>query len=219
MVATSAKYFLLRNVGDRCAGRLGVARLAIVAARRRGERQTGCGQGCLYFGRERNSIRRPRDVVEDDRLLAVARNAVKHQRRPVFAERRRGEAVRVGGVEDRLLADEIAVEMPIEFAEHGIDFGEGRHRSVGGRDGHGGVEGIAVDAGVAQLVAGPHRRGIGHGEGGKQRMRVGEIDAAVAQRRHRRRGLGAHLQRAQPVRNEQDEVLRLRPAVGASGEP
>jgi hypothetical protein len=125
---------------------------------------------------------------------------------------------RARGVEDRRLVEIVAGEMRVDVAEHRIVFEERRHAAAGGRQRIAGEDGVAEGAGIAEIVTARHAGGIRHGEGREQRVRIGEIDAALAQRRHGRRGLGAHLQCAEPVRNEQDEIARLRPIVGASGE-
>ena len=52
------------------------------------------------------------------------------------------------------------------------------------------------------------RKTAAHGEGREQRMRVLEVDALVADFRHRRRGLRRNNAPAQAVGHEQDQVAR-----------
>ena len=102
----------------------------------------------------------------------------------------------------------VAVEMLVDVAEHGVVFDEG-HDGVAGRHGRiAGVDRVAEGAGIAEVMAAGHRRAVRHGEGRKQRMRVLEIDALVADFGHRRRGLRRHDAPAQAVRHEQDQVAR-----------
>ena len=94
------------------------------------------------------------------------------------------------------------------FEKNGIDLEERRDGVVGVGDGAAGVDRVAEGAGIAEVMAAGHRRAVRHGEGRKQRMRVLEIDALVANFRHRGRGLRRHDAPAQTVRHKQDEVAR-----------
>ena len=58
---------LLRDVGRGGARRLGVARLAVVAARRRRQRQIGLGQRVLHFVGQRNAVLAAGGIVDHDR--------------------------------------------------------------------------------------------------------------------------------------------------------
>ena len=99
--------------------------------------------------------------------------------------------------------------MLVDLEKHGIDFEERRDGVVGVGDGVAGIDRVAEGAGIAEVMAAGHRRAVRHGEGRKQRVRVLEIDALVAQLGHRRRGLRRHDAPAQAVRHEQDQVTRV----------
>ena len=118
------------------------------------------------------------------------------------------EVLGAGHLQDGFLVQIVAVEMLVDVAEHGVVLDEGND-SVASRHGRiAGIDRVAEGAGVAEVMAARHRRTVRHGEGRKQRMRVLEVDALVANFRHRRRGLRRHDAPAQTVRHEQDEVAR-----------
>src|SRR5262249_9979425 len=68
---------------------------------------------------------------------------------------------------------------------------------------------IAENAGIAEEMSRREAGGIRHGEGREQRMRIFEVDALIAHRRHGRRGLGSDELRPQAVGHEQDDIARL----------
>ena len=196
--------------GARGARRLGVAGLAVVAARRRCQRKAGLGQRGLHFLRQRNAVLAAGGVVDHDRMQAVGAGLVgviEDQGRAELADRRRAEALVARHFQHGFLVQIVAAEMLVDIAQHRIDFEERRDGAVGVRDGIAGVDRVAEVAGIAEVVAGRHRRGVGRGEGREQRVRVPEIDALVADLGHRRRGLRRHDPAAQAVRHEQDEIV------------
>ena len=118
------------------------------------------------------------------------------------------KALGAGHLQDGFFVQIVAVEMLVDVAEHGVVLDEGND-GVAGRHGRiAGIDRVAEGAGVAEVMAARHRRTVRHGEGRKQRMRVLEVDALVANFGHRRRGLRRHDAPAQTVRHEQDQVAR-----------
>ena len=116
--------------------------------------------------------------------------------------------LRAGHLQNGFFVQIVAVEMLVDVAEHGVVLDEGND-GVAGRHGRiAGIDRVAEGAGIAEVMAARHRRTVRHGEGRKQRMRILEVDALVANFRHRRRGLRRHDAPAQAVRHEQDEVAR-----------
>ena len=116
--------------------------------------------------------------------------------------------LRAGHLQDGFLVQIVAVEMLVDVAEHGVVLDEGND-GVAGRHGRiAGIDRVAEGAGIAEVMAARHRRAVRHGEGRKQRMRVLEVDALVANFGHRGRGLRRHDAPAQAVRHEQDEIAR-----------
>ncbi len=200
--------FLLLDIGDQGARRLAVAGLAVGAARGRGQRQADLGQRVLHRLREWHAGGIASRVIDDDRRLARMIGVIEHHGRPNLADGRGGEALMAGGEQNGVLVDEIAGEMRVDVAEHGVVFDERRHAARGMRGRKADIDRVGEHAGVAEEVAGRHARGIGHGEGREQRMRIGEIDALVAHRRHGGGALRRHREGAQAVRHEQDQVMR-----------
>jgi hypothetical protein len=93
---------------------------------------------------------------------------------------------------------------PVVLDERRYGSGRARHRETG-------VEGVAPVAGVAEEMAGRDRGAVRGGDGRPERMAVGEVDAGVAQPGEGRGALGRDRGGAQPVGDEQDDVLlRLR---------
>src|SRR5664279_4381792 len=111
-------------------------------------------------------------------------------------------------LQDRVLVEIVAVEVLVDVEQHRVVLQERRHRAGGRADRIAGVDRVADVAGVAEIMAGRHGGGVGGGESGEQRMRVLEIDALVADRRHGRRALRRHHEGAQAVRHEQDHIVR-----------
>ncbi len=96
--------------------------------------------------------------------------------------------------------------MLVDIAQHRVVFDEGddgiagRHRRIAG------VDRIRERSGVAEIMPARHRRSVGHGEGRKQRMRILEVDALVADLGHRRRGLRVDDLAAQAIGDKEDEI-------------
>src|SRR3977135_1507428 len=74
----------------------------------------------------------------------------------------------------------IAAEMLIDVEDNRIDFEERRDGAVRRPDWIAGIDRVAEVAGIAEVMASCHRRGVGGGKGRKQRVRILEIDALVA---------------------------------------
>ena len=161
---------LLIDVGDGGAGFIGIAGLAVLAARGCFHRQIGGFESFLDLVGKRDAeilavLRRAGLVVDDDRLRAAAFGVIEHQGRAELADGGGGETGAPGGREDRFLVEIVATEMVVDVAEHRIVLQERRHRSMRGADWIAGIDGVAVDAGVAEIMAGRHPRGVRHGEG------------------------------------------------------
>ena len=189
---------LLCGIRHQGAGRLGVAGLAIVAARWRRERKTSLSKRGFHFVRKRNAILAAGGIVDHDRMQAIGANlvsVVENQGRTELTQRRRAVAFRARHLQYGLFIQIIAAEMLIDVQNDGINLEKRRHGTVGVRDGITGIDRVAEIAGIAEVMASRHRRGVGGGEGRKQRVWIFEIDALVADFRHRRRGLGRNLQR------------------------
>ena len=140
-------------------------------------------------------------VVDHDRAwpsVADLVGVIEHQGRAELADRGGAVALGAGDFQDGLLVDVVAAEMLVDVAQHGIGFDERRNGAAGRGNGIAGIDRVAEIAGVAEVVASRHCRGVGHGEGRKQRMRVAEIDALVADLGHRGRALGRHDQPRRP---------------------
>ena len=175
---------LLRDIGRRGARRLGVAGLAVFAARGRLQRQVGLGQRLLHFVRQRDAVLAAGGVVDHDRVQsAVPTLSVwsKMQGRAELADGGGAEALLARHLQNGFLVQIVAVEMLVDVGKHRIDLEERRHGVVGVGDGMAGIDRVAEGAGIAEVMAARHRRAVRHGEGRKQRMRVLEVDALVAQ--------------------------------------
>ncbi len=196
------------NVGDRGARGLEIARLAVVATRGGCRRKAGVGQRLLHIVGQRYA-RGAAGLVVDDDGLAGALVVIEHQRRAELADRRGRVAGAARHLQDGLFVEIVAAEMIVDVAEHRIVFDERRGAAGSRADRITGVDGVAEDAGVAEIVPGRHARRVRHGEGGEQRVRIGEVDALVTDRGHGRRGLRGDFQRPQAVRNEQNDVSGL----------
>ena len=197
---------LLRDVGDGGARRLGVAGLAVVAARRRRQRKIGLGQRVLHLVGQRNAVLAAGGIV-DRRMVVLPRSVWSNNSvgpsLPIAAVR---EALVARHLQDGFFVEIVAVEMLVDIAEHGVVLDEGDDGVAGGHRGIAGVDRVGERAGIAEIMAGRHRRAVGHGEGREQRMRILEVDALVADLGHRGRGLRRHDAPAQAVRDEQDQV-------------
>jgi len=133
---------------------------------------------------------------------------VEQQRRSDLANGRGRKPLAARHLQYGFFIEIIAAEMLIDIGQDRIVLDEGHDGIAGGRRGITGIDRVAERSGIAEIVAGRHARGVGHGEGREQRMRVLEIDAPVAHLGHRRRGFGRDLQCAQSVGNEQDHIVR-----------
>ena len=174
-----------------------------------GEGETGLGQRVLHLVRKRDAGLAACRIVDDDRVLARLLRmigVVPLIGRADLADRGGAQTLVAGHLQDGLFVEIVALEMLVDVAEHGVVLDEGDHSVTGGHRGVVGPDRVGEHAGVAEIMAGRHRRAVGHGEGREQRMRVLEVDALVADLGHGRCGLGSDLQRAQPVGDEQDQV-------------
>ena len=123
-----------------------------------------------------------------------------------LADRRGAETFGARHLQNSIFVEIVAAEMLVDIAEHRIVLDEGNDGAAGRLGRVAGVDRIRERAGVAEIMAARDRRSVGHGEGRKQRMRVLEVDALVANLGHGRSGLLGHDLAAQAVRDEQDEV-------------
>ena len=133
---------------------------------------------------------------------------IEQQRRADLADRRGRKALRARHLQQRFFIEIVAAEMLIDIAQHRIVFDEGDDGIAGRRGRITSIDRVAESSGIAEIVPGRDRRSVRHGEGRKQRVRIFEIDALVADLGHGRCGFGRDLQRAQSVRDEQDQVVR-----------
>ena len=132
---------------------------------------------------------------------------IEDQRRTELADGGSAESLRAGGGEQRLLIEVIA-ETRIDIAQHLIVFEEGCDAVVCRRHGIACVNCVAEIAGVAEIVARCHCRCVRGRERRKQRVRILEVDALRAQSGHGRGFVLVNHQGAQPIRHEQDQVVR-----------
>ena len=132
---------------------------------------------------------------------------VEQQRRPDLADGRRRKPLGARHLQNGLFIEVIAAEMLVDIGQYRIVLDEGDDGIAGGRGRITGIDRVAERSGIAEIVAGRHARSVGHGEGRKQRMRVLEIDALVADLGHCRRGFGRDLQCSQSVGNKQDHIV------------
>ena len=207
---------LLIDVGGCRAGHRVGAGLAVVAAGRRLQRQLGRLEALLQLVGQGNAAGPAGLVVDRHGLLAGALGVVEDQRRAELADGRGREAGAACGLQDRVLVEIVAGEVVVDVAQHRIVLEEGRAAAVGAGHREAGVDHVAEVAGVADMVAGRHARGVGRGEGREQRVRVGEAHAARHEGRHRGRGLVVHHAGAQAVGHEQHDIVRLL-LLGKSG--
>ena len=188
---------LLRDIGDRGAGRLEVAGLAVVAARRRGAasgRPAAVSASFIACDSGMPAVL-PVGVVDDD---GRARRCVRCGRTSASGRACRwrrcskpwSRAASAGWCPRRRNCRRNARRCrpaPASLSMNGVTLPAARGDRIAGKDR------VAERAGVAEIMAGGQAGRIRHGEGREQRMRIGEIDALVAHGRHGRRGLRRHL--------------------------
>ncbi len=132
---------------------------------------------------------------------------VEQQRRTDLANGRGRKPLGARHLQYGFFIEVITAEMLIDIGQDSVVLDEGDDGIAGGRGGITGIDRVAERSGISEMVAGSHARGVGHGEGWEQRMRVLEINAFVADLGHCRRGFGRDLQCAQSVGNEQDHIV------------
>ena len=200
---------LLRGIRHQGARRRGVAGLAIVAARGRRQGQVGFGQRGLHLLRQRHAAIAAGGIVDHDRMKAIGADLVgmiEHQSGAELADCRRAVALGAGHFQHGFLVEVIAAKMLVGIEDDRIGLEERRDGAARRPDRIAGVDRVAEVAGVPEIVAGRHRRGIGGGESREQRVRVPEIHALVADFGHGGGGLRRHNPAAQTVRHEQNQV-------------
>jgi hypothetical protein len=136
-----------------------------------------------------------------------ALGVVENQDGAELADRRGAVALVMGEPEHGHFVHVVATEVPIDLAEDRVVLQERRHGAARGRHRERRIDGVAEIAGVAEKVAGRHRRCIGGGEGREYRMAVDEGDAFARQRRHVGRGRVVDGSRPQPVGDEDYDVM------------
>ena len=148
-------------------------------------------------------------VVQDQCLAAVGRSGgIGNARRSQLADHRGGKALRAGAGEQRVLVQVIAAEFLVHLGQHRVVLQRRDGRAIGADHGHAGINGIAEIAGVADVMAGGDGAGIDRGDGGKQRMAVGEIHPFALQLEHVGHVARLDAAIAQPVGHEDDDVVR-----------
>ena len=202
---------LLRGVGHQGAGRPGVAGLAVLATRGRRLREIRLCQRTLHLLRERDAILAAGSVVDHDRMQATRAwlvGVIENQGRPELSDRGGAVAVSPRHFQHGLLVEIVAAEMLVGVDDDRVDLQERRHGAIRGPDRITRIYRVREVAGVAEIVTGRHCGSIGGGEGRKQRVRIPEIDALVADLSHGRRGLRCDDLPTQSVGHEQDQVAR-----------
>ena len=151
---------LLRDVGDRRARRLGVARLAVFAARGCRQRQIGLGQRVLHFIRQRNAVLAAGGIVDHDRMQASAPTCRYGRRsgsgracrwRPCCSPWRAPSSEWFPRSDSRR-RNARRCRRDRSFSRNGVTV------SPAGRDGIAGVDRVAEIAGIAEIMAGRHCR-------------------------------------------------------------
>src|SRR5260221_4073342 len=104
---------------------------------------------------------------------------VENQGRTYLAHRSRAVALIARHFQQGFLVQEIATEMLIDIENNWIDLEKRGDGPVGMGDWITGIDRVAEIAGVAEVVTGGHRGGVGRGEGREQRVRSLEIDSLV----------------------------------------
>ncbi len=115
---------------------------------------------------------------------------VEQKRRTDLADRGRAEALRARHLQYCFFVQIIAAEVLVDIAQYRIVLDEGNDGIASGCGRITGIDRVAEGSGIAEVMPGRHGRSVRHGEGRKQRVWIFEIDAFVADYRHRRRGLG-----------------------------
>ena len=105
--------------------------------------------------------------------------------------------------------------MFVQRAKNSIIFQKRRHiaRSSGHRKGD--IDRVAKNTCVARIVPGCHGGSIGHREGRHHRMAVRERDSSFTESRHIRRAMSIDHSTAEPVCNEQHDIV-LAPPCGSN---
>ena len=104
----------------------------------------------------------------------------------------------------------IAAEFLVHFVQHRIVFQKAQRRGFQADHGLADIERIAEIAGVADVVAGGDGRGVDRGDGGIERMAVGEINALLLQPRHVGHVARLDAAIAQAIGDKDDDVVRRR---------
>ncbi len=131
---------------------------------------------------------------------------IENQGRTELANRSRAVAPGARHFQQGLLVQIVAAEMLVGIEDDRIGFEERGDGATRRPDRIAGVDRVAEVAGVAEIVTGREPGRIGGGKGRKQRVRITEIHALVADLGHCRRGLRADDTATQTVRYEQDEI-------------
>src|SRR5262249_3507963 len=118
-----------------------------------------------------------------------------------------------GCVEQRLFVQIIAAIVRRKIGENLVVLDKGRRSArceieVAGVEGRiTGPDGIAEVSGVAEAMSGGDSRSVRGGEGGKEGMAVGKVNALLANREQRRRVFVGDGTGPQPVGDEDDDVM------------
>ena len=200
---------LLRHIGDRGARGRRVAGFAVLAARRCDDRQTRRAERRLHVVGQRDTLVRAGRIIHDDCRRAGAVGVIKNQRRAELSDRAGADPDGTRRREKRHFVEIIPAKMLVDIAENRIAFEEGRKAFTSSRHRKTGIDRVAEVAGVAQIMAGCHRRGVRRRESREQRVRIVETDSLVADRCHRRRRVRGDHQRAKAIGYEEHHIVRL----------
>ena len=149
-------------------------------------------------------------VVQDQGLAAIGRGGgILDAGGPELADHRGLKALGAGPRDQRFFVQVIAAEFLVHFGQHRVVLKAGNRRSIAADHGCAGVDRVAEIAGVADVMAGGDGRGIHRGDGGKQRMAVGEIHPLGLELEEVGHVARLDAAIAQAVGDEDDDVVRL----------
>jgi hypothetical protein len=154
LVATSAKYFCCSTLATTVPDVRASPALPFSPRDGAASGRIGDGERVLHRLRQGNSTGVASGIIDNDRALAAACGVVEHDRRTELADSCRAEARHAGGDQDRILVDEVAAEMLIDVAKHGVIFDERRGGAGGWPNGIIREDRITEDAGVTDEVTG-----------------------------------------------------------------
>src|SRR5215471_14458226 len=134
---------------------------------------------------------------------------VEHQRRAEFSDCGRADTRISCRLEKRDFVQIVAREMLVHIPEHRVALKKWREAVTGSRHRKARVDRVTKIAGVAEVMAGRHRRCVRRCKGREQRVAVLEIDPFVPDRGHRWRALFRYDQCSKAVWYKEHYVVGL----------